>query len=808
MIPRRAARRVLLAAALAAILLSLPMVMLGSAPLSDEVRAFLPPEAPSLASDGTLPAPPKVAEHQDEPWHFSADKVVNQHDARYVEAEGNVTLSQGGNTVRADFARYYEASRWVFLKGHVRATWEGDFLEAEEAEFDLASGVGWLKRGKVFLAKPHVFIESDHVEKHAGNIYTFKKATVTRCSGPSPAWSVSAQEGEVNLDGRTRVWHSSFEVKGVPVAYMPYAVLPGGKGRQSGFLPPEMSVSKRLGFAMNIPYYWVINDEMDATFSQNWMSSRGYMQGLELRHAQDANTKGLWRFDWLNDAKVAHTEADEDHRFQGDGLTRPNHDRWWARSKYNGYLGDDPRWKTLVDVDVVSDQNYLREFRSGRVGYFNSNKEFEQAFGRDLAAADSLTRTSTAMVTRSWDNYGVAGKVEYTQNLAYWNGNGGKGKDPTVQRLPELDAFAFKNKVAGTPLEFDGGVKYDYFAREYGDTGSRLDADPTLSLPVSLGFATVIPRAGVRQTFYGLDRIQGVTGVTDVHGNTEENNRSSDNFLSRTTYTTGFDAFSEIYRVFDLDNRRLVPTAENAGESRWMALKHSIIPRLDYTYTPTLTNQSRLPYFDERDRLRGQNLSTFSLTNVLDRRRDRVNLVSDGREAKPGLGTDYLDFLRLRLEQSYDYNEAERTDMTSTYPRRPFRDFTAELTVRPESYLSLTSRSRYSPYLGSVTEHEHFVRLEKRDLGDAFFGLDFLEPVDEYNRYVPRRMNVLRLGGDYYLTPEFILGADFRYDLAAGSSIDRFISLTWRHECFDILFGLEQTSDDTRFEVYVNLFRF
>ena len=38
------------------------------------------------------------------------------------------------------------------------------------------------------------------------------------------------------------------------------------------------------------------------------------------------------------------------------------------------------------------------------------------------------------------------------------------------------------------------------------------------------------------------------------------------------------------------------------------------------------------------------------------------------------LAYSYKDFLRHRLEQYYDYNEADRTNDTGEYPVRPFSD--------------------------------------------------------------------------------------------------------------------------------------
>ena len=75
----------------------------------------------------------------EEPWHLAADRIVGQHGSEFIEAVGGATLVRGLNSLKADFIRYYQASRWVILRGNVRILWDGDVVQAEEAEFDLAS---------------------------------------------------------------------------------------------------------------------------------------------------------------------------------------------------------------------------------------------------------------------------------------------------------------------------------------------------------------------------------------------------------------------------------------------------------------------------------------------------------------------------------------------------------------------------------------------------------------------------------------------------------------------------------------------
>ena len=780
------------------LVLCLPLTLIGKSPEVNRVRKYVH-EAP-------------VEQPGQSEWTFAADRVVGDHTSEYLEAFGNCSLSLGEDQLRADFVRYYQSTGWVFLKGNIRAHWGGDFLQAEEAEFDLNNMTGWLKKGKLFMAKPHIYVEAERVGKAVGDSYHFKNAKVTACSGDTPAWSVTTEEGDVTLDGRVHLYRSAFRIKDVPVFYWPYMALPGQSKRQSGFLIPYMSSSDKLGFQINLPYYWAIDDESDATFYQNFMSKRGYMQGIECRHANDAATKGVWQVDALYDSKRAVRESDEFESYRGDGLIRKNPDRWWVRSKYDGWLGS-PKWQVKLDLDVVSDQNYLRDFQNGPNGFEASREQFLDAFGRDIDNIDSLHRLSTAYVSRSWDRFGVTGLVQYDQALEYKNGNNASSKDPTVQKLPELGGFAFQQSLFGTALEASLDTKYNYFRREYGNSGHRVRITPELKLPLKTDLITVIPSLSLDHTSYDLASHEK-TGVMTVNGpggkiRSIDTDIIKDGFQTRTTWAGGFTAFSEMTRVFTLaEDLKAEPGL--AGTSRWARLKHSVIPRVEYGYTPHVSGQSKLPYFDTLDRLDARNKVTYSLTNVLDRRRDSVLLspgVDDGQPVA-SVASDYLDFVLFRLEQSYDLREADRKDQLGQYERRPFSDVMVELKIKPETFVDILTRNWFSPYLSGMTQSETAVRFHKKGLGEISVGYDFLDKVDEYVRTRTDRMSILNLGAKWEVTEDFSLGAKYRHDFVSGKDLERTLKLNWAAECYSLYFSYTQKPDDHRFEVGFDLLNF
>jgi len=206
-----------------------------------------------------------------------------------------------------------------------------------------------------------------------------------------------------------------------------------------------------------------------------------------------------------------------------------------------------------------------------------------------------------------------------------------------------------------------------------------------------------------------------------------------------------------------------------------------------------------------------QNKITYSLTNVLDRKRSSVVAgpsPAGGNSTIPVAATDYLDFLRLRVEQSFDRDEAARTDQLGTYPQRPFSDIMVEAIIRPEKFLSLTSRTYYSPYLHRPTEHEHMLTLTKEKLGELRLGHDYLYPISEYTRQRSDDVQVLTLGADYQITEKLKFTSDYRYDIAGHSDLEKSAGLVWTDQCYEIQLKYSRKPSDQNIELRFNLLDF
>jgi LPS-assembly protein len=727
---------------------------------------------------------------ESETWRLLADKTAASHDNQYIEAFGNVVLDRGSDYIRAEYARYYHATKWVFLKGNVEARFQGDFLKADEAEFDLNTNTGWLKDGQVFMEDPHMYFEGAVLKKTGPETYEFREATVTVCDGDRPAWSIKTSRGDITIDGYAHLWAPRFQVLDQPVLMSPYAVIPVKTKRQSGFLLPEIGTSDRLGITYDQPYYQVIDEEQDVTLYSHLMTAKGLMLGAEYRMVPDIHTKGVWKLDYLFDQETEGESLYSDNA----NMERGNHNRWWARGKFDGYLGE-PDWNLKFDLDLVSDQDYLREFSRGYSGFSKSRRDFLQYFGRDIEDNDSNLRVNRALLSHNWAHVGFQGLFEYTQNLEYGKNNLSEGydkdRDPTLQRLPELNLNLYQTQLFSTPLTMEGSSQFASFWREYGTRGSRIDLHPVLGMPVHLGYVSIIPKAGFRGTGYFVEQYENEREGVD----TDET--APTRFLPDFSTT----AYTEFSRVFTLSEENGIDADNNS--TTWLKLKHAVQPRLEYSYIP-FESQSKYPYFDEMDRIEPENELTYSLTNVFTGKTGRMQ-PNPEEQGKRRLKMDYFDMARLRFEQSYDIREENRDEDTDEYPNRPFSDVMVDLTTRLSPWLFLTNRSWFSPYESRITEHEHALSAYYDDVLFGTFSLDFLEEIDEYTRQEQERMRIASFGGGIALTKAWSAAFLYRVDWEDSTDLEKRLTVRYDHQCFSTETSWSETDDDTRFEFRVIL---
>ncbi|HCH70391.1 MAG TPA: LPS-assembly protein LptD [Colwellia sp.] len=194
-------------------------------------------------------------------------------------------------------------------------------------------------------------------------------STFTTCIGDKPDWQIKASEINISADGSTgQAFHAQVRLFNVPVLYLPYFSFPVSKQRKSGFLYPTIGSSSNSGLEIEIPYYWNIAPNIDATITPYYMSERGTQLKTEFRYLTDLQS-GSINVEYLN---------------KDNAITSNDDARYLARIQHIGTLSDD--FRAYVDYTTISDDNYLvdigsKEYSSndaylyqiGELSYFGAN---------------------------------------------------------------------------------------------------------------------------------------------------------------------------------------------------------------------------------------------------------------------------------------------------------------------------------------------------------------------------------------------------------------------------------------------------
>ena len=224
-------------------------------------------------------------------------------------ADKNVDLKYAGMRLRADHLEYNDATRDSLAQGHVQFDYENQHLEATEARFNFATGVGTFEnvRGTVkILRRPNpmvvvsenpLYFEARHIERYANDIFIVHQAWITVCDQQRPTWQMFAPRARIRLNKSVALVNANFRLYKVPLIWLPYATAPAGeKIRQSGFLLPDIGNSSTKGYVFGDAFYWAPVTWADATLGAQDLTKRGSAQRAELRMRPNENSSILYTY--------------------------------------------------------------------------------------------------------------------------------------------------------------------------------------------------------------------------------------------------------------------------------------------------------------------------------------------------------------------------------------------------------------------------------------------------------------------------------------------------------------------------------
>ncbi|MFO7709258.1 MAG: LPS assembly protein LptD [Desulfobacterales bacterium] len=644
--------------------------------------AFAPTGAAALEGDPAVQG--LAAFDPDRPWEIEADRIsYDQIRGEYV-AEGDVVIRREDRKLTADLIRYNPQTMTAAAQGNVVLTAGADILTGDYADWDLESEKGTIENGTIFIAESNYRIAGHQIQKTGPDTYRVDRGSVTTCDGLPPDWKFSGRDIALREDGSGTAWRAVGHVLDVPVGFYPYISYPARNKRTSGLLMPQGGYSSRKGLSVVQPYYWAINDSGDATFTLQAMSKRGWRPGVEYRYYLTPEARGAVMFDYLHDEQT-DTGGDSSktwgYKDGSQDVLRPNRDRYWLRMSHETPLP--AGFRARLELDTVSDQDYLREFRSGYMGYQESSGYFNKAFGRVLEEHDDPIRTNRLLASRPWSHFSLNAEADYFDDVR--KGQNWKG---TTHKLPAVRFDAPKQILGQSPFFANLRSEYVNFWQYNGARIQRADLYPRLYYPIALPpYMSIEPSLGLRETVWDQYEADAADPWADSR------------YFHRELYDARLSLFTDLSRVYDVDR----------GEIR--RIRHSLRPRLGYSYVPEV-DQDDLPHIDSRDRIENRSRVSYSLTNTLTSKFVAASAGSDAlpnRRAADAMaaspsGYDYRDALRLKVGQYYDFARH----------KQPFSPVNGKLQFFPGGRISLDSEAGYNVYDERFDRYNLSLTLEAR----------------------------------------------------------------------------------------------
>lgn len=710
------------------------------------------------------------------PWHIVADSLVYDKKAGLYTASGNVVITKDNNQISTDYMEYNPEKMDAFARGHVVASSKDYTSSAEQMHINLNSEKGTLSNGTIFIQSSHLYIKGDTIEKIGERTYTADKVTITTCDGDNPDWKISGRDLKLTIEGYGTIYHSALWAKKVPLLYSPFFFFPVKLKRQTGFLPPAISPSStRKGFEYFQPFFWAISDNTDATFFLRHMVKRGDLVGAEYRYILSDSAKGALMYDFLKDKEIDDgiDDSTEDWGYT-DGGTRLNEKRYWFRMKHNQLLPFDIAMK--VNADVVSDQDYLREFDDLSNGYDSTKKYFQENFGGDIEASDDAVRTNSLLLNKNWTTVSLNSSLYWNDDIVARREN---TDDTTLQQLPVTNLSISRQQLFKSPLYFGLEAEYNYFYRKDVNTtkykGHRLDFLPSIYLPYKLNnWVTIEPFIGLRETLWQVENDFGPG----------ESNDEIKGHHDRYIYETGIQLSTDFYRIFNF----------NLGAID--KIKHSVTPKLTYNYIPE-KDQTDLPSFDGADRISKNNTLTFSITNYLTSRSFvETDLKKSPLNEKPQYS--YNQFCRFNISQTYDINEYKEDnpdDWRNGESQEEFYPLVFELDITPKNYFTIDADWKWSEYERGVTEAN--IKMTVNDKrGDSLAA--------EY-RYTRDSIKSLVASLTLKVTDRVSLYAAKEYDFFEDVAVETNTGIQYNSQCWGINLMYTDRSDERKYTITFDL---
>ena len=487
------------------------------------VEAVDPGPALRLRASSEMVPPPKNSDVP-RPVFLNANRMSGEIEREFV-AEGEAELRKIGTVLNADRLKYWPIDDEVEGEGNVVLEQGEDRVSGPKMRLKMEEQVGFFEQPEYLIKRPPkngvalaaglpVTVaadgptgfddwdsgfaapgqllssdsekagrtmtegrgQADRIDFEGENQIRLTNSTYTTCAPGNDDWYAKTETMHLDYDrevGEGR--NGTVYFKDVPIFYTPWLSFSLNNERKSGFLPPSLGTSSDNGVEFDLPYYWNIAPNMDATITPRVMSRRGVQLNNEFRY--------------LNTAYGGQYQG----KIQGELLPG---DRLREGNQRYGF-------------SILHNQT----FANGFSGLINYNKVSDDDYYTDLSSEIAST-SQTQLLQQGVLTYGGGGWWSATANVQQYQTLQPDPDNPVTEPyklLPQLTLNARRPDFHSTDIALFG--QYTHFTREDQYVGSTfvdgVSAGRTVLYPqVSLPYVTpgwyITPKIGVNYRSYSI----------------------------------------------------------------------------------------------------------------------------------------------------------------------------------------------------------------------------------------------------------------------------------------------------------------
>lgn len=437
------------------------------------------------------PVPAK--DERKSPIFIEADTLEGEAN-KSLTAAGNVSLRQGQIFIQSDTLNYTEPNNTATARGNVLIDKAGDKVRGPLLRLNIDTEEGYMDEPNFSFAKKEGRLRPSRgsatkVQFEGPEQDRLFDVRYTTCSPGNDDWFLRANQLE--LDRRTQIGmatNATIVFKDVPILYLPFLDFPLNGQRKSGFLAPSLGSSGKNGLTVEVPYYWNIAPNVDATITPRLLTRRGLQLNNEFRYLSRS---------WLGQIDAEYLPDDREK----------GADRYFVRLAHQQALL--PGLNLALDLQKASDDDYFRDLST------------------------KISNTSQVYLPRD-------GLLTY--NFAeYWNASAHLLRYQVLQDplnpVPIPYQFAPQVQLNGNRVNyagFDLGLRTEatHFEHPTQVNAERVIINPSVSYPVTRPYGYVTPRFSYHSTRYVFGD-NNSAGLPDITRNLPTASVDSTLFLER-----------------------------------------------------------------------------------------------------------------------------------------------------------------------------------------------------------------------------------------------------------------------------------